>query len=102
MAVTYIIDARVEEEVDIEPKLLEWIVEMHKQLDRLTHYDLLGLRRNADSKDVKRAYFRLAGLIHPDRFFKKRLGRYKPMIDAIFERVSQAHDTLRAAESRAQ
>ena len=102
MAVTYIIDGRVDEEVDIEPELRKWIVEMHKQLDRLTHYDLLGLRRTADAKDVKRAYFRIAGMIHPDRFFKKRVGAYKPMIDAIFERVSQAHDTLRAAETRAQ
>jgi curved DNA-binding protein CbpA len=92
----------VEEEVDIDPELLKWIVEMHKQLERLTHYDLLGLRRNADVKDIKRAYFRLAGLIHPDRFFKKRAGRYKPMIDAIFERVTEAHDTLREPQRRAQ
>jgi curved DNA-binding protein CbpA len=68
----------------------------------LTHYDLLGLRRSADTKDVKRAYFRLAGLVHPDRFFKKRVGRYKPMIDDIFTRISEAHETLRVAETRAQ
>lgn len=102
MAVTYIIDAYVEEEVDIDPELRKWIVEMHRQLERLTHYDLLGLRRSADAKEVKRAYFRIAGLIHPDRFFKKRVGPYKPMIDAIFTRVSEAHDTLRAPEARAQ
>jgi curved DNA-binding protein CbpA len=68
----------------------------------LTHYDLLGLRRSADAKDVKRAYFRLAGMVHPDRFFKKRVGPFKPMIDAIFARVTEAHDTLRVAEKRAQ
>jgi curved DNA-binding protein CbpA len=101
MAVTYIIDARVDEEVDIEPELRKWIVELHQQLERLTHYDLLGIRRSADAKDVKRAYFRLAGLVHPDRFFKKRIGPYKPMIDAIFSRISEAHETLRVAETRA-
>jgi curved DNA-binding protein CbpA len=102
MAVTYIIARYVDEEVDIDPELRKWIVELHGQLERLTHYDLLGLRRSADAKDVKRAYFRLAGLVHPDRFFKKRIGRFKPMIDAIFARVTEAHDTLRDAERRAQ
>lgn len=102
MAVTYIIDAHVDDEVEIDPELLKWIVEMHAQLERLTHYDLLGLRRSADAKDVKRAYFRLAGIVHPDRFFKRRVGPYKSMIDAIFARLSLAHDTLRAAETRAE
>lgn len=102
MAVTYIIDARVDEEVDIDPELRKWLVEMHRQLDRLTHYDLLGLRRNADAKEIKRAYFRIAGMVHPDRFFKKRVGSYKPMIDAIFTRMTEAHDTLRVPDKRAQ
>lgn len=101
MAVTYIIAGHVEEEVDIAPELRKWIVEVHAQLERLTHYDLLGVRRSCDAKDIKRAYFRLAGMVHPDRFFKKRLGHYKPMIDAIFARISEAHDTLRVAETRA-
>lgn len=92
----------MEEEVDINPELRRWIVEVHAQLERLTHYDLLGVRRTADSKEVKRAYFRLAGMVHPDRFFNKKVGRYKAMIDAIFARVSEAHETLRAADTRAQ
>lgn len=102
MAVTYIIAGYVEEEVDIDPELRKWIVEVHAQLERLTHYDLLGLRRACDAKEVKRAYFRMAGMVHPDRFFKKRIGQYKPMIDAIFARISEAHDTLRAPDKRAQ
>lgn len=102
MADTYIIDAQVDEEVEIDPELRKWIVEMHAQLERLTHYDLLGLRRSADAKDVKRAYFRFAGMVHPDRFFQKRIGRYKAMIDAIFARLSLAHDTLRVAATRAE
>lgn len=92
----------MDEEVDIDPELQKWIVELHKQLGRLTHYDLLGVRRSADAKDIKRAYFRLAGIVHPDRFFKKRVGAFKPMIDAIFARISEAHETLRVAETRAQ
>jgi DnaJ-class molecular chaperone len=91
----------VDEEVEIEAGLRKWLEEMHAQLDRLTHYDLLGLRRTADTKEIKRAYFRIAGMIHPDRFFKKRIGRYKPMIDAVFAKASEAHETLRVAETRA-
>lgn len=92
----------MDEEVDIDAELRKWLEELHTQLDRLTHYDLLGVSRTADAKEIKRAYFRLAGRVHPDRFFKKKIGRYKPMIDAIFAKISEAHEALRVKETRAQ
>lgn len=91
----------MDEEVDIDPELRKWVADIHARLDRVSHYDLLGVRPGADIKEVKRAYMRLAGMIHPDRFLRKRLGRYKPMMEAIFARVSDAHETLRVPERRA-
>lgn len=89
------------EEVDIDEERRNWILDVHGRLDRLSHYDLLGVRRDADGKEVKRAYFKLAAMVHPDRFFKKRLGSYKPKMEAIFARVTVAYDTLRDATARA-
>lgn len=90
----------MDEEVDIDEGLRTWIREVHAQLDRMTHYHLLGLRHDADPKDIKRAYMRLAGMVHPDRFIKKRLGAYKPMMEVVFARLSEAHETLRVPERR--
>lgn len=89
------------EEVDIDEERRNWILDVHGRLDRLSHYDLLGVRRDADAKAIKRAYFGLAATVHPDRYFKKRLGSYKPKLEAIFARVTVAFDTLRDAEARA-
>jgi curved DNA-binding protein CbpA len=89
------------EEVDIDEERQRWISDVHARLDRLSHYDLLGVRRDADPKEIKRAYFALAAKVHPDRFFKKRLGRFKPKMEAIFTRVTTAFDTLRDAGARA-
>ncbi|MEO8800346.1 MAG: hypothetical protein ABI551_20810, partial [Polyangiaceae bacterium] len=41
-----------------------------------------------------------AALIHPDKFFRKQLGAYKPKMEAIFARVTLAHDVLTSKDKR--
>lgn len=59
-----------------------------------THYQLLGIPRNADRKAIKRAYYELAALVHPDRHGGRDLGAWKPLMEALFRHVTIAHDTL--------
>ena len=63
---------------------------------------LLGVERGADRKALKRAYFELASKLHPDRYFRKKLGSFKVRMEAVFSRITQAHDTLGNAQKRAQ
>jgi curved DNA-binding protein CbpA len=63
---------------------------------------LLGVERGADRKALKRAYFELASKLHPDRYFRKNLGSFKIRMEAVFSRITQAHDTLGNAQKRAQ
>ena len=65
------------------------------------HYGRLGIERGAEKKAVKRAYFALAAKMHPDRFFGKKLGPLKPVVDRVFRLVTEAHDTLVDANKRA-
>lgn len=88
-------------DLDLDPERKRYIDEAHAKLDRLTFYSLLGVPRNADAKAVKNAYYRLAGLVHPDRYFGKRLGDYKVKLEALFTEITAAHDTLSSPDKRA-
>ncbi|HEX7601589.1 MAG TPA: J domain-containing protein, partial [Polyangiaceae bacterium] len=90
------------EDVDLEMDHRLRILEMHATLETLNHYEILGAQRGADKKSIKRAYYEIAALFHPDRFFRKRLGTYKAKMEAIFVRATDAHDTLTDAERRAE
>ena len=90
---------------DALPKISEEethrIQEFYSKLNKMDHYRLLGCAATADTKDIKRAYFALAKLYHPDRFFRKDVGALKPKIDAIFAAMTNALDTLTDADGRA-
>ena len=90
------------EDGDLDDARRRYVLDAYAKLDRVSHYALLGVPRTADAKAVKDAYFRLAGLLHPDRYFGKRLGSYKAKIEALWSRVSEASETLSHAEVRAE
>jgi DnaJ domain len=64
-------------------------------------FELLGLQRGADKKDVKRAYFKLSKDFHPDRFYGKKLGGYAERLTQIFNAIKSAFDLLSDDERRA-
>jgi curved DNA-binding protein CbpA len=89
------------EEVDLEVDLRRWILQLYRALDRADHYQLLGVDRAAEKKVIKRAYFELAAKLHPDKYFRKRLGSFKVRMEAVFGRITLAQDTLTNADRRA-
>src|SRR5580658_5127997 len=94
--------AAMAEDIDLEPKLRADLLSLHSTLDRLDHYALLGLKRDADKQATKRAYYELAAKFHPDRYFRKRLGTFKIRLEAVFSRLTLALETLSVAEKRAE
>jgi curved DNA-binding protein CbpA len=82
------------EDVDLEMETRRYVLDVHAKLDRINFYAVLGMSRTAEKKAIKDAYFRLAGLVHPDRYFGKRLGSYKPKMELVFARITQAYETL--------
>src|SRR5450631_2326946 len=89
------------ENVDLSVEERRYVLDAHAKLSTLSHYALLQVARDAEKKEIKRAYFRLVNLVHPDRFFGKSLGSYKAKMEALLSRLSLAYETLSVAERRA-
>jgi curved DNA-binding protein CbpA len=90
------------EDVEIDVETRQRVLVMLRTIDTADYYQLLGVEKSADRKALRRAYFDLAAKMHPDRYFRKKLGSFKVRLETIFSRLSQAHDTLRDEAKRAE
>ena len=61
-------------------------------------YDLLGVSRDADRREISKAYRKLAQKWHPDMF---RTQEDKEVAEKKFMKIATAYETLRDEESRA-
>ncbi len=89
-----------EPDVEVELPRRRQILDTFYKLDHVTHYELLAVGTDADKKAIKQAYFSIVTLYHPDKYFGKKLGKYKPKLEKIFERVTHAHDVLTRNQTR--
>ncbi|MDI1475775.1 DnaJ domain-containing protein [Polyangium sp. y55x31] len=97
-----IVDPELEEPVDLDHAKKKRVLELYDALDERNHYELLGVSTDADKKQIKSAYWVLAPEFHPDKYFRKKLGTYKQRIEAIFDRLTLAHDVLTSKQRRAE
>ncbi len=84
----------------LELELRHAILELYQQLDELDHYQLLGVEDGASKAEVKAAYYEAVKRYHPDRYFGKELGHFKAKLERVFQRFTEAHDTLTRKRSR--
>lgn len=94
--------AELDEPVELASDRKRRILDLYYRLEDLSYYALLGVPEQADKKQIKSAYYQLAPEFHPDTYFRKQLGSYKPKIEAIFTRITLAHDTLTSKQRRAE
>jgi curved DNA-binding protein CbpA len=94
--------SELDEDVDLPVEHRRRILDLYYQLDALDHYALLGVPRTAEKKAIKKAYYDLAAVFHPDRYFRKRLGSFKAKMEIVFGRLTQVHDTLTDKAQRAE
>jgi curved DNA-binding protein CbpA len=91
----------LDEPAELDPDRKHRILETFHRLAIDSHYELLGVPRDADKKAIKSAYYDVVGLFHPDKYFGKNLGTFKPRLEKIFQRLTEAHDALTRAATRA-
>lgn len=76
------------------------LVALYRKLDTLTHYDLLAVATSASAQEVQGAYFAQVKKYHPDRL-PASLGPLARAAQTIFDRMTEANETLGNAEARA-
>jgi curved DNA-binding protein CbpA len=92
------VDAAIELPAELQRKILE----VDENLDEIGYFELLGVERGANAKEIKRAYFRLSKEFHPDRYFRREIGHYAVRLDRIFKKVVEAYELLTDPTTRAE
>lgn len=71
-------------------------------LGRQNYYEVLEVGHGATTLDIKKAYFHLAKLYHPDRHFEPEMHAMKEKLEALFSRIHDAYETLSSDDARHQ
>ena len=94
--------AELDEAVDIDLARRRRILDVYYRLDQLTHYQLFGVDPSVEKKAIKRAYFEIVNVFHPDRYFGKNVGSFKTKLEKVFSRLTESYDVLSRPASRAE
>jgi hypothetical protein len=89
------------EATDRSPGHAELVKNTYRRIDWLSHYELLGVPREAPPEKVSEAYFERSRLFHPDLRHREDLAKFERELSAVFERMKAAYDTLSDPEKRA-
>jgi curved DNA-binding protein CbpA len=88
------------EDVEIDGALQQQIIEAFHHADKLNHYELLGVAMDAERGEIRKAYFALSKVFHPDAYYGKHLGSFKPKMEVVFRKVTDAYEAVGRAKKR--
>jgi curved DNA-binding protein CbpA len=77
------------------------MMQIYETIFSKNYYEILGLPKSTEKKNLKRAYFKLAKRYHPDRYVGSDLSDMeKRKVETIFAELTHAYDTLSVDASR--
>ena len=77
------------------------IQDAYSALEHATHYDLLGVPKDASDAQIREAYFRRAKRLHPDAHHEPGLGDLREKLETLFLHLAEAYEVLRSPRLRA-
>ncbi len=80
----------------------EAFLKEYVRMMELDYFTLLGVKETDTREQVRKAYFKLVKTYHPDRFFEDNsLIDLKDKVNSLFQRITDAHETLSDSKARA-
>jgi curved DNA-binding protein CbpA len=93
--------ADLSEDVDLDVERRREILFLAATMDGWTHWQALGVPWNASVDAARDAYREKVKVFHPDRYPGRRLGSFRPRLERIFRRLTEARDALSEEVARA-
>jgi len=106
-----LIDFRVAESIPVEERTrvappsgpqtqLAEVLALAEKLQSMNYYQILNVSRDASDAEIKKVYFHLARMFHPDSFDQNLPAETKEQIDEVFDQITKAYKTLSNKEER--
>ena len=98
---------RLNVEVSAQPEVpapgyAEMVRNTYRRVDWLTHYELLGIDRNATLEEVRTAYFERSRTFHPDLRHRPDLADCHKELEVVFSRLREGFETLSDVKKKAE
>ncbi len=93
--------AAMQEEIELSDERKREILDLEVALETKNHFEVLGVKATADTKQIREAFYELSRKFHPDRYFKKNIGSFRARIEHVYRRLSHVHETLADDQKRA-
>ena len=87
--------------MDLTEDEIKSIRELHDLVASEYYYEMFNLSVSASEEDIKTAYYSMSRQWHPDRFFRREVGKYTDMLEEIFIGINKAYQILSTPEDRA-
>jgi curved DNA-binding protein CbpA len=91
------VDPSLELDVEVQQELLAFAAKLKRP-----YHEILGVPRDADARAIKKAYFGLSKRLHPDRYFRRRIGPFAPLVETCFKKLLEAYELLSDPQTRAE
>lgn len=85
--------------INYEAKMQK-LEKFYEEITDKNHFEILGISKNANDKDVGRAYHEFAKSFHPDKLAKATPPDIQEFTEKIFQKITLAYTTLKTEELR--
>ncbi len=90
-------DASLEIAPEVQRELLAFAAKLEQP-----YHEILGVPKDADERAIKKAYFALSKRLHPDRYFRRRIGAFAGLVETCFRKLLEAYELLSDPQTRAE